>query len=145
MTNALHIDHILQNEYKIISVLGQGGFGITYLAEDINLNYKVVIKEFLPQDMATRDETRINVTPFTKDVDSYTHLLKRFSEEAQLLANMKHPNVVKVIRFFNANNTAYFVMEYAEGETLKAYLQQHKTLSEEEILSIMMPILEGAK
>ena len=145
MTNALHIDHILQNEYKIISVLGQGGFGITYLAEDINLNYKVVIKEFLPQDMATRDETRINVTPFTKDVDSYTHLLKRFSEEAQLLANMKHPNVVKVIRFFNANNTAYFVMEYAEGETLKEYLQQHKTLSEDEILSIMMPILEGAK
>ncbi len=145
MTNALPIGHILQNEYKIERILGAGGFGITYLARDINLNYLVVIKEFLPQDMAARDQSRINVTPFTKDTKSYDHLLKRFSEEAQLLAKMRHPNIVKVIRFFKANNTAYFVMEYAEGETLKEYLQRHKTLNEEEILAIMMPILEGAK
>ena len=145
MTNALPIGHILQNEYKIEQVLGAGGFGITYLARDTNLNYLVVIKEFLPQDMATRDQSRINVTPFTKDTQSYSHLLKRFSEEAQLLAKMRHPNIVKVTRFFKANNTAYFVMEYAEGETLKDYLQRNNTLKEEEILSIMMPILEGAK
>jgi len=145
MTNTLPNGFILQNEYKIIGVLGQGGFGITYLAEDINLKYKVVIKEFLPQDMAARDETRISIKPFTKDTKSYEHLLKRFSEEAQLLAKMHHPNIVKVIRFFKANNTAYFVMEYAEGQTLKDYLKTHKTLNEEEILSIMMPILEGAK
>jgi len=145
MTNTLPIGHILQNEYKIEQVLGAGGFGITYLARDTNLNYLVVIKEFLPQDMATRDQSRISVTPFTKDTQSYDHLLKRFSEEAQLLANMRHPNIVKVTRFFKANNTAYFVMEYAEGETLKDYLKRNNTLKEEEILSIMMPILEGAK
>ena len=145
MTNALPLGHILQNEYKIEQVLGAGGFGITYLARDTNLNYLVVIKEFLPQDMATRDQSRINVTPFTKDTQSYSHLLKRFSEEAQLLAKMRHPNIVKVTRFFKANNTAYFVMEYAEGETLKDYLKRNNTLKEEEILSIMMPILEGAK
>ncbi len=143
--NALPIGHTLQNDYKIERVLGAGGFGITYLARDINLNYLVVIKEFLPQDMATRDQSRISVTPFTKDTQSYDHLLKRFSEEAQLLAKMRHPNIVKVIRFFKENNTAYFVMEYAEGETLKEYLQRHNTMSEEEILSVMMPILEGAK
>ena len=145
MTNSLPIGHILQNEYKIERVLGTGGFGITYLARDINLNYLVVIKEFLPQHMATRDKSHIGVTPFTKDTGSYNHLLKRFIEEAQLLAKMRHPNIVKVIRFFKANNTAYFVMEYAEGETLKEYLKRNNTLSEEEILSIMMPILEGAK
>ena len=145
MTNTLPIGHILQNEYKIESVLGAGGFGITYLARDTNLNYLVVIKEFLPQDMAARDQSRISVTPFTKDTQNYNHLLKRFSEEAQLLAKMRHPNIVKVIRFFKENNTAYFVMEYAEGETLKEYLHRHNTLKEEEILSIMMPILEGTK
>ena len=145
MTNSLPVGHILQNEYKIEKVLGAGGFGITYLARDTNLNYLVVIKEFLPQDMATRDQSRINVTPFTKDTQSYSHLLIRFSEEAQLLAKMRHPNIVKVTRFFKANNTAYFVMEYAEGETLKDYLKRNNTLKEEEILSIMMPILEGAK
>jgi hypothetical protein len=58
---------------------------------------------------------------------------------------MRHPNIVKVTRFFKANNTAYFVMEYAEGETLKDYLKKNNTLKEDEILSIMMPILEGAK
>lgn len=145
MTNTLPVGYILQNEYKIERLLGAGGFGITYLARDINLNYLVVIKEFLPQDMATRDQSHIIVTPFTKDTKSYQHLLLRFSEEAQLLANMRHPNIVKVTRFFKANNTAYFVMEYAVGETLKEYLKRNNTLSEEEILSVMMPILEGAK
>ncbi len=145
MTNSLPNGYILQNEYKLERVLGAGGFGITYLARDTNLNYQVVIKEFLPQDMATRDQSRISVTPFTKDTNSYNHLLKRFSEEAQLLASMRHPNIVKVTRFFKANNTAYFVMEYSEGETLKEYLQRHSVLKEEEILSIMIPILEGTK
>ena len=145
MINTLPVGHILQNEYKIEKVLGAGGFGITYLARDTSLNYLVVIKEFLPQDMATRDQSRISVTPFTKDTNTYNHLLKRFSEEAQLLAKMRHPNIVKVTRFFKANNTAYFVMEYAEGETLKEYLQRHNTMNEEEILSVMMPILEGTK
>ena len=145
MTNALPIGYILQNEYKIEQVLGAGGFGITYLARDVNLNYLVVIKEFLPHDMATREQTKSTVVPFTKNTQSYEHLLKRFSEEAQLLAKMHHPNVVKVTRFFRANNTAYFVMEYAEGETLKSYLQKHPSLNEEEILSIMMPVLEGTK
>ncbi len=145
MGNALSNGQILQNEYEILSVLGQGGFGITYLARDISLKYKVVIKEFLPQDMASRQSDGVTVAAYTKDTQSYEHLLKRFSEEAQLLAKMRHPNIVKVIRFFRANNTAYFVMEYAEGETLKAYLARKGTMSEEEILSVMMPILEGTK
>jgi serine/threonine protein kinase len=145
MTISLPTHHILQNEYEILSILGQGGFGITYLAKDINLNYQVVIKEFLPQDMAGRKSDGITVAAFTKDAHSYEHLLKRFSQEAQLLAKMRHPNIVKVIRFFRANNTAYFVMEYAKGQTLKEYLKQKGTMSEEEILSIMMPILEGTK
>ena len=145
MSNALPVAYILEDDYEILSVLGQGGFGITYLARDVNLDFRVVIKEFLPRDMAARDSSSLEVRPFTKDLDNYEHLLGRFSEEAQLLARMNHPNVVRVIRFFKANNTAYFVMEYSEGETLKDYLKRNPTLKEEEILSIMIPILEGSK
>jgi serine/threonine protein kinase len=145
MANTLPIDHILNEDYQIVQILGVGGFGITYLARDIQLNTEVVIKEFFPSEMVTRDQTRISVTPFTKDTQTYEHLLKRFSEEAQLLARMRHPNVIRVTRFFEANRTAYFVMEYHKGQTLKEYLSQHTTLDEAHILSIMIPILEGAK
>lgn len=104
-----------------------------------------MIKEFLQQDLATRDASRINVIPFTSDKSMYAHLLKRFGEEAMLLSKMQHPNVVKVLWYFTENNTAYFVMEYHEGETLQEYLSSHPYPSEKAILSIMIPVMEGTK
>jgi len=143
--NTLPNGYMLNNEYRIICMLGQGGFGITYLAEDIHLDRKVVIKEFLPQNIAGRDQNRYTVSPYNNGDKLYGHLLNRFAEEAKLLASIRHPNIVKVLRLLDANNTAYFIMNYEEGKTLEEYLQQHKRFSEEEIFSIIMPILEGTK
>jgi serine/threonine protein kinase len=143
--STLKIGTILNGEYRIEAILGVGGFGITYLARDNNLRMRVVIKEFFPQSMALRQEDGQTVRPHPEHRKSYDHLRKRFSEEARLLAQMHHPNVVPVLRFFTTNGTAYFVMEYHAGETLKSYLERKKRLSEEEILGIMMPILEGTK
>jgi len=133
--------------YRIEKVLGAGGFGVTYLAEDIHLNTQVVIKEFLPQEFSTRESGHQTIVPYTdsKENSTYEYLLKKFLKEAQILASIKHPNVVRVFSFFEANNTAYFVMDYIAGESLKSYLARKGELKEESILSIVMPILEGLK
>lgn len=143
--NSLPLDYLLINEYKILKVLGQGGFGITYLAQDIKLGHRVVIKEFIPQNMAVRDQGNHTIAPYTQGDAVYLHLMKRFIDEARVLAKLRHPNIVEVVRMFEANDTAYFVMKYEEGETLADFLKHHQQLTEEEILIIMMPILEGVK
>jgi serine/threonine protein kinase len=105
-------------EYRIISVLGEGSFGITYLAEDVNLGARLAIKEYLPSDWAFRDSTQ-TVRPKS------SHLSKNFEvgqdaflNEARLLACVAHPNVVKVRRYFRGHGTAYIAMDFIEGRTL---------------------------
>jgi serine/threonine protein kinase len=132
-------------QYKIIRVLGEGGFGITYLAEDIELGLEVVIKEYFPNEFAMRagDST---ITAKSKSIGDFTKGMQRFKEEAQTLAKFNHPSIVKILGYFEANDTAYFVMEYEEGIDLSHYIKQKGTpFPEEEILSIIMPILEGLK
>ncbi len=132
-------------EYKIERILGAGGFGVTYLAKDINLNTEVVIKEFLPREFSQRQTGNYSIVPFsgTKKDGTYKYLLKKFINEAQILASIKHPNVVRVFSFFKANNTAYFVMDYIEGESLKEFIKRNGKLSEEQIQNIIIPVLEG--
>ncbi len=113
------------------------------MAEDTSLGNKVVIKEFLPQSIATRDQTHHTVSPYTEGDNVFSHLLTRFEEEARLLAGLRHPNIVKVTRLIEENDTAYFVMDYEEGETLEEYLEHTPKLTEHEILDIILPILEG--
>ena len=134
-------------EFQIESVLGAGGFGVTYLATDTNLNTKVVIKEFLPREFSARQGGDKSIVPYTsvKQDGTYEYLLKKFVKEAQILASIKHPNIVQVFSFFRANNTAYFVMDYIKGESLKSYLSRKGVLDEERVLSIIMPVLEGLK
>lgn len=133
------------HEYKIDSVLGSGGFGITYLARDIQLMHWVVIKEYLPREIAVRKGR--DVTPRSgADREAFTWGLARFLEEARTLARFKHPNIVRVTRFFEAHGTGYFVMDYEPGEDLDRYLQQRKTPPDEgEILNIILPILDGLR
>ena len=132
-------------EYRIERVLGAGGFGVTYLAKDINLNTEVVIKEFLPREFSQRQTGNYSIVPFSgvKKDGTYNYLLKKFINEAQILASIKHPNVVKVFSFFKANNTAYFVMDYIEGESLKEFIKRKGKLSEKQIQNIIIPVLEG--
>src|SRR5437868_4312178 len=129
--------------YVIERVLGQGGFGITYLARDTNLDQAVAIKEYLPVEVATR-RTDANVGARTGEHDERYRLgLERFIREARTLARFDHPNIVRVLSVFELNGTAYMVMRFEEGETLAAALERKHALSEAELIRVLMPILDG--
>jgi serine/threonine protein kinase len=131
--------------YVIDRVLGQGGFGITYLARDTNLDQMVAIKEFLPGEIALRVED-VSVQPRTaNDSEQYEWGLDRFMSEARTLARFDHPNIARIFSVFEANDTAYLVMRYEQGKAFNTYLEQHQHLSEEELLDIALPILDGLK
>ena len=102
-------------EYEILSVLGQGSFGITYLAEDTNLGARLAIKEYLPSDWAFRDSTQ-TVRPKNTDLEeNFAKGQDAFLKEARVLARVTHPNIVKVRRFFRAHGTAYIAMDFVDG------------------------------
>ena len=140
--NALPEGHRLQ-EYELVRVLGFGGFGMTYLGFDHNLDKAVAIKEYLPSDIATRTADQ-SVAPQASDFrGDFQWGLERFVDEARTLARFDHRHIIKVHRFFEAHGTAYIVMEYAEGETLSAFLERKGTLSEDELKGILYPLLNG--
>jgi serine/threonine protein kinase/TPR repeat protein len=129
--------------YVLERVLGQGAFGITYLAKDTNLDQRVAIKEYLPIDVATRMQDA-TVRSRTEELrDRYRWGLERFIQEARTLARFDHPNIVRVLSVFEFNNTAYMVMRFEEGGTLAALLDRRGTLSEPDLLRILVPILNG--
>ena len=129
--------------YVIKSILGQGGFGITYLAEDTNLNQEVAIKEYLPVELAVREQDE-SIHPVSGEYgEQFTWGLDRFMSEAQTLAQFKHPNIVRVLTVFPENNTAYMVMEYEKGQGMHELLKDKKILAESELLNIFLPILDG--
>ena len=129
--------------YVLDRVLGQGGFGITYLARDTNLDQLVAIKEYLPIDVATR-KADSTVRPRADDQgDRYRWGLDRFIREARTLARFDHPNIVRVYSVFEFNNTAYMVMRFEEGENFAALLERRRTLPEDELLRVLLPVLDG--
>ena len=130
-------------EYRIQSVLGHGGFGVTYLAQDTRLNHRVAIKEYFPNDLAVRQEGYTVHPKFQKYKKSFSWGLKRFLQEGQALATFQHPNIVRVLRYFEAHNTAYIVMEYEQGQSLSNALKNGKTLTESEIMTILPLLLSG--
>lgn len=128
----------LQNgKYRIERVLGQGGFGITYLAEQPMLGRKVAIKEFFMKELNTRSEDG-SITGMTDGSLSYNYAQK-FRKEAQNLARLKHPNIVSVTDCFDENGTFYYVMEYIEGQNLNEYLKQRRP-SQDEAVSIIKEV-----
>ena len=131
-------------EYTIVAVLGDGGFGITYRARDTKLGLDVAIKEYFPGIYATRTEAATIMPKSGGDLENYRWGLEAFLKEAQALAKFKHSQIVRVLRFLEANGTAYTIMEYEEGETLTAYLKRHGgVLLEARLLQIFLPILNG--
>jgi len=132
------------NEYQIESVLGKpGGFGITYLATDTHLRQLVAIKEYLPTDFAVREGRSTVCVRSVSDEEAFRWGLKCFIEEARVLARFSHPNIVRVLRYFEENGTAYMVMEYQKGRCLTEYLNKKGTLAEKELLAIVIPLLNG--
>jgi len=129
--------------YEIIQVIGRGGFGITYLAHDQNLDRNVAIKEFMPEDFATR-ESDSTVNPKTGEQKKlYDWGLERFISEARTLAKFNHPNIVRVLSVFEENNTAYMVMEYAQGKDLSVIYKGTPKFTQDQLLDTFIPILDG--
>ena len=129
--------------YVLERVLGQGGFGITYLARDTNLDQLFALKEYLPVEVATRrPDAKVGARTDEHD-ERYRWGLERFIREARTLARFDHPNIVRVHSVFELNNTAYMVMRFEEGETLAALLERRHAMSEAELVRVLMPILDG--
>ena len=121
--NQLDCGSILAGTYLVGCVLGQGGFGITYIGFDLNLNLKVAIKEYYPEGCVTRDgRTHTSVVPLPGEKKAFFEKgREKFVSEAQILARFTdEPSIVGVRGFFHENGTAYIVMDFVEGETLKA-------------------------
>jgi len=131
------------NEYRLSGLLGAGAFGITYLARDTHLDKDVAIKEYLPNAFAARaaDGTVVPITQ--QQAQDYRWGLERFSQEARTLAKFSHPNIVRVIRYFESHGTGYVVMDYERGQPLKAFVQLNPCPSEAAIKALVRPLLDG--
>ena len=131
------------HEYTIEAVLGAGGFGISYRARDNNLQCQVALKEYLPNDLAVRGGGQSVLPRSDADTEAYRLGLERFLAEARVLAGFRHPNIVRVTRFFEANRTAYMVMDYEQGESLREWLHGHSPVDEAALKRMFLPLLDG--
>lgn len=125
-------------KYLIGRVLGQGGFGITYLAQDTVLQRGVAIKELFP-DGSTRQNSSL-IPPNSLGATGFLEAKTRFLEEARTLAQFNHPGIVRVLEVFEANNTAYLVMEALTGETLGAKMAREQKLPEAEVKRLALEL-----
>lgn len=131
-------------DFQIERVLGEGGFGIVYLATDVHLKRPVAIKEFMPTSMANRAPDYSVVVRSQRDQETFSLGLQSFIKEAITLAQFDHPALVKVFRFWEERGTAYMVMPYYEGQTLKSWLRsQAQTPSEDWLRRLLHPLLAG--
>ncbi len=130
--------------YRILKTLGKGGFSLIYLAVDEDTEDEVVLKEYLPKKLARRD-LHMQVVPIDhKHEERLYRGRKLFFQEAKTLASLQHPNIVRVLGFFLANNTAYMVMKYERGRNLGSYIHERKGgLSTSFIIQIFLPILDA--
>jgi serine/threonine protein kinase len=128
--------------YEIVSILGQGGFGITYRARDAQLDREVAIKEYLPSALAVRQDGITVLPRSTKMADDFTGAASASSMRAHTRHLQRAPAIVRVFDFLEANGTAYIIMELVPGDTLEIRLRKGK-LSPGEIDRILWPLLEG--
>lgn len=147
--NSVHLlknGRTLGSRYVIEGVLGEGGFGITYRGHDKTLDVEVAIKEYYPQGFVTRNTTYSE--ELTVSQSKYTEMFQKgkekFLSEARTLARFnRQEGVVSVTDFFETNNTAYIVMEFLDGITLKQYIDTQGLLTPAEILDLMAPLMEA--
>ncbi|MDE6256794.1 MAG: serine/threonine protein kinase [Muribaculaceae bacterium] len=131
-------------KYRIIRVLGQGGFGITYLAEHTMLDKLVAIKEFFPKEYCDRDVSTSHLTIGTRNSLEIVEMLKgKFIKEARNISRLHHPNIITIHDIFEENETAYYVMEYVEGSSLSDKVKNNGAMSETEALGYISKIAKA--
>lgn len=137
---------ILNHRYLLGRVLGHGGFGVTYLALDLDLKIKLAIKEYLPNGFVIRNGTNQHVSVFSGNQEAaYRDGLQKFLEEAMVLAKLSTmPGIVTVRDYFAENNTAYLVMYYLDGITFKEFLERNnEVIPYDTALTILLPALSA--
>ena len=144
---ALHMEpgSILRDRYIVGRALGFGGFGVTYIGWDAILEQKIAIKEYLPSEFSTRVPGQTQITVFSGDKsEQFGDGLTKFVDEAQRLAKFHHEDgVVRIFDSFEANNTAYIIMELLQGETLAEYLKREPKMAADRAISMLMPVIRS--
>ena len=130
--------------YRLLEVLGVGGFGITYLAEHLTLSHRVAVKEYLPNEFAVRESDSVYAKS-DSDRDDFAWGLERFLDEGRTLTHFRHPNLVRVSDCFEANNTAYIVMDYEDGKPLSVLLERHGVLTAKQLKRVLLPVADGLR
>ena len=140
----LPVNTVLDGSYRIERVVGSGGFGITYEAEDVNLGTAVAIKEYYPFDFGDRDATMSVKPKSDRHQQTFDWGRSNFLQEARTLARFEHPSIVRVTRVFEANSTAYMVMRFEQGQSFEDWLRSLGRLpTQEELDSIVAPLLDA--
>jgi serine/threonine protein kinase len=129
-------------QYRIVKVLGSGGFSVVYLAQDQMLEKLFAIKEYFPERFAQRNGTSVRANGASED--NFAWGKARFMEEARVLARFDHPNIIPVMQIFEANNTAYTVLEYLPGRDFKAWLAEiDGPPNQLELDKVVRPVLDA--
>ncbi len=140
----LPVNTVLDDSYRIVRVVGSGGFGITYEAEDIRLRAKVAIKEYYPHDFGDRDATMSVKPKSDRHKETFDWGRANFLEEARTLARFEHPSIVRVSRVYEANSTAYMVMRFEQGQSFEDWLKGlGRPPTQDELDAIVAPLLDA--
>lgn len=136
---------VLRDKYLIGRALGEGGFGITYIGRDLTLDMRVAVKEYYPKGFSSRNNEYSNHVTMSKgDRDNIERDMQRFLKEARnLAAFFQEPNVVSVMDYFEDNGTAYIVMEYLDGITLRKYLEKYGPIPPKTLAEMLDPVLQA--
>ena len=129
--------------YQLQSLLGDGGFGITYLGRDTNLNQSVAIKEYFPKSHVYRGPDHQVLPGPDTEPEFFRWGLQRFLEEARLLARFRHPHIVRVLSVFESLGTAFMVMELERGESLGRAIRAGAIRNDADLLDLCLPVLDG--
>ncbi len=138
----LPVGHIVNSRYRIINVLGQGGFGITYLAEDLELHRNVALKELF---IAGNSQRTPNQTVISRSLEGipFSAFVDRFIREARQIAQFEHENIIKVYEYFEDNGTAYFAMEYVSGMSLQELVKINGPLAGKQATDVINSLLSA--
>lgn len=138
---------MLAQRYQIGRVLGEGGFGITYIGMDTVLSKRVAVKEFYPSGVALRDDTAANAVTVPEEHARYFQRgVDRFLLEAKNVAAFSdEEGIVNVQDYFQENGTAYLVMDFLDGENLKEYVSRHGVFAFDKLVTLLLPVMKGLK